>query len=383
MPYAPQTPSLILLILGTLLLVACSDTESTPPGGDPLPPLCADGVQAPGWKAPTQAAVTGPAVNAMHAYQGDVLIVVSQDNVIQRFDPDTGAISTFADLGNDRGPYDLAFDQNNIFVVNYVSESVTVLDANGVVLDELHSPSFDGPSGIAVTDRALYVSNVHFLGHNQGFGPGTVTVFDRQTLQELGTLPTAATNPQFLTAHNNALFVSDTGDLGFVDGTAVARSDGALERWQETSDLLRPTVDVARLPVPTPARAATPGRPVFIDHQAFVTSATAPVVYALDLQSFTWRRGLDNPIVLYESTQDTLHHITTDGTLLYVTAFNDDLLWRVDPRCDAVFDPIPVGFSDLLEGAHVAVIFNGEYSKDLYYALSLSNALGRLQIDKQ
>jgi hypothetical protein len=96
----------------------------------------------------------------------------------------------------------------------------------------------------------------------------------------------------------------------------------------------------------------------------------------------TWVRGPEDPIVLYESEEDTLHHISAgpDG-MLYVTAFNTDEIWRVDTRCDEVLaEPVKVGRSSLLEGPHmIQVVDAPEGGVDAYYLLSLSNRLGRVK----
>jgi hypothetical protein len=195
----------------------------------------------------------------------------------------------------------------------------------------------------------------------------------------LGEITTAAKNPQFLTMHSGDLFVSDTGAFGFDDLGAVATSDGAIERWTEEEDLLQPTREVAVLPVDMPARIASPGRPTFVNGKAYVASASAPEVYVLDLGSFEWIRGVQNPIVLYASDRDALHHIVSDGQVVYVSAFNEDIIWRIDPSCDEMLgEPIAAGFDELLEGAHSMVAIKTTDGTDLYVALGLANSLVRI-----
>ena len=370
-----------LAILLCVALSACSDEASTPLGGPAEPAVCPEGMEAAAWTAPLQVAVTGPSVNALHVVEDEILMVVSQDNTIIAYDLTTRAVRRFADLGNDRGPYDLAWNDTHIFVTNFVSESVSVLDRSGKIVAEL-TDGFDGPSGVAVGEGVVYVSNVAYISPTQGYGDGYVVVIDAAEFTTLGTIPTAHKNPQFLRYDDGALFVSDTGALDFVDGRAVATSSGAIERWTPTANPLQPTIDVAELPVTSPVVGASPGRPVLLGSTAYVASATAPHVYALDLNTFRWRRGVDNPIVLYASSADALHHMTTDGSTLYVSAFNRDDLWRIDPSCDAVLgSPIPVGFSDLLEGAHDLVAVPGANGTDIFVALNLANSLTQLTIE--
>ncbi len=361
---------------------ACGADTAVVPSGKESPAVCPAGAVGAAWTGPKKVAITGPAVNVLHEMNGELFIVVSQDNTIIRYDPKTGKKSVFADLGNERGPYDLAFDDEYIFVTNYLSETLSILDLDGKIVQEISSPSFDGPSGVAVTDRAVYVSNIEYLGTVDGYGAGHITVIDRADFSVVGDIATAAKNPQFLTVHNGDIFVSDTGELSFDDLGAVASSDGAIERWTEGENLLQPTKATAMLPIETPARRASPGRPAFVGNKAYVASASAPEVYVLELGSFEWSRGLEDPIVLYASDRDALHHIASDGTMVYVSAFNEDSIWRIDPSCDRVLgEPIDAGFDDLLEGAHSLVAMKTEAGTNVYVALSLANSLIRITFE--
>lgn len=363
------------LLALTIVLASCGGDEPLPVATGPSQPaVCPGSVAAAAWRGPEQVAVTGPSVNAVHQIDRQVYLVVSEDNTVLRYIPESDTLSVFADLGNERGPYDMAWDDAHIYVTNYLSNSVSILTRSGDVVTELDG--FDGPSGIAKVGGYLYVSNVEYLGPGLGYGAGSVTVIDPETLQVLGRLPTARQNPQFLAAHGNALYVSETGELGFVDGEAVALNDGALERWTPTDSPLAPKIDVAILELSSPGRAASPGRPEFLGDSVYVASATAPEVYALDARTFEWRRGIENPITLYTSTTDALHHMASDGQILYVSAFNQDQIWRIDPSCDAVLgDPLEAGFSDLLEGVHAMTAIHEDDGTTLYFALNLANAL--------
>lgn len=370
-----------LAISVALACGACTDDAPVPTWQPAEPAVCALGAPAARWQTPRKIAVTGPASNALVPLDEDMLIVVSQENTVLRYTPSTDAITVFADLGNNRGPYDATWDGERVWVTNLVARSLVVLDAQGNVLREVTSPNLKTPSGVAVTSRAVYVSNVNYLGPDLGYGPGSVTVFDKQTLEEVTTVPTAGLNPQFLTTHGDGVLVTNTGAIAFVDGEAVATTDGVVEHWSETSSPTEFVRREARLPVISPGRVATPGRPAVVQTTAYFASATAPVVYALDLDAMTWRRGVDDPITLYASTRDTLHHIATDGRTLYVTAFNDDQIWRIDPSCDAVWTtPIPAGFSALLEGAHSIAAVATPGGTQLYYILSLANALAGISL---
>lgn len=360
-----------------LLVAGCNpepDVQTYPAG----PAACPDGARRPAAAVERQLATVGTNVNAMRRAGDEAFLVESGDNTVSRLDLRTGGWSPLVDVGNGRGPWDLAVTDDEIWITNFVANTVTVADrATGEVLTELADPAFEGPSGVAVLGDRVYVSSVQFRGEGD-YGPGAVHVIDRPSRRVLGSLATARQNPQALDAVDGRLVVVDSGSFSF-DGTFVAGSEAAVEIWTPTSTPLEPDIIVLPLAAGSDAAVGTPGRPAHRSGSPiiYLPSATAPVVFALDLNAGTWVRGGDDPIVLYETDRDALHHaaLGEDG-LLYVTAFNEDELILVDTSCDAVLARIPLETSSMLAGPHGVI----PYGDAAYFVLALAAELGRVTL---
>lgn len=388
---------LLLVCAGALWIAACGEPMAPPQTFDGRPPICQEGSGLPSGRVTPDFQTIGPTSNAVRRSDDALWLVESGSNTVSRFDLQEQTLQRgFIDVGEGRNPYDIAVDSSaqRAYITNWLSSTVSVADTEtGRVIDELSYETFDFPQGIEVTEDYLYVTNVHFRGGDDAsaFEPGTVTIIDRAERAVLRTVETEFKNPQFVRAIESPggprlAIVSS----GVITRSADLASDGGLELWRP----YRPGEPVDRTTHPLPVepdasgqpRIGAPGRPLPEPDGShlYFTSATAPVVFKFDLQSDTWSRGTQDPIELYESQADTLHHgaFGPDG-LLWVTAFNRDSLYVIDPGCDGVLaDSIPLGATDaLLEGPHgIQVARTGE-TRYAYYIMSRANALGRLQLD--
>lgn len=370
---------ILALVLFTSLIAGCS-SDAEAPSFTQSEDTC--GSQNLGYWAAEELHVTGLASNALHHKDGLLYVVESRDNTISTWDIELEQYSPFADLGNDQNPYDLFVGSGVVWVTNYIGQSVSRLTEAGKNVEELGGPNFKNPSGVAEFAGHLWVTNVNYISPSQGFGPSTVLKRSLETgIEEV--IEMDFLNTQFADVfefeNEEILVLTSTGAVQFVDRKAMATSPGAVDVIASDG-----TMRTVEFPVPSPQRSGALSRPAQPPSSKYLyfTSATAPEIYKLDLESLTWVRGPEDPIVLYESEEDTLHHISagSDG-MLYVTAFNSDEIWRVDTRCDEVLaEPVKVGRSSLLEGPHmIQVVDAPEGGVDAYYLLSLSNRLGRVK----
>jgi hypothetical protein len=166
----------------------------------------------------------------------------------------------------------------------------------------------------------------------------------------------------------------------------------AIEVWTETEDALSPAKEIFEIPPPEEgSRVGAPGRALVSPDGAslYMTSATAPVVFEIDLEQLAWAHGADSPIVLYEEDSDTLHSGMLDQEgLLWITSFNQDAVYVLDTRCNEVLaGPVPIGVvDDELEGP-IAIVSSASSSSsqqnvvqpDVYFITSLSKQLGRIE----
>lgn len=387
--------SLIMSCLGVVFLGACSPAPSNNQrDGGSIPAsaaVCADGVELASFDVEPALDVVGEAANVMVQAGDYAYIVESLDNTISRLNLQTGALEPgFIDVGNDRGPYDMFADPETMrgWVANYQSSSVSIVDLQtGAVIEELTGDAFDGPNGVTATRTHVYIGNTQPLPGG-GYGPGSITVIDRATRGVLGQLPTAAPNPQFLGVIERGgaeqVVVVNSGKIAREGGIFTQVSDAAVELWVPGEDPLAPTRRTWILPQPAPgSRVGAPGRPLASPDgsKVYMTSATAPVVFSVDLDAGEWARGADDPIELYESDADTLHNgFMGDDGLLWVVSFNDDSLYVVDTACDEVL----LGGVDLgvipgeLEGPIGFVVASRE-PLSAYYMTSISKRLGKIE----
>ncbi len=326
--------------------------------------------------------------------QGDALwIVQSGSNSVARYNIETGSFDQhFIDVGDNRNPYDIAIaaDEPRAYVTNYNSDSLTVATTQtGDRIDEYGSDGLDNPSGIALTDDYLYVTNIEY-GVGNPFGPGHVTILDRDTGEVVGTKKTAAKNPQAArrieTPRGTRIAIVDAGSIDQSGGSpATAAGDGALELWKPNGNTSDDARTVHRLPVPGGnTRVGAPGRPAPTPDGRYLyfPSATAPVLFKFDLESNEWIRGTDDPIRVYESEGNSLHHAAIDSRgILYFSAFNEDAVYLVDTACDETLTgPIDVGRTrGLLEGPNSLAIWERGDDLRVYFNTSISNALGYIE----
>jgi DNA-binding beta-propeller fold protein YncE len=391
----------ISLLAMTLALAACGPASPPEILVPDTPAICQEGPALTSLEVSPQIQPIAEQANHMIDANGWIWVLESGANTVSRYNPSSGVFeAAFVDLGNDRGPYDLFIDGARGFATNYLANTVSVFDTNsGEVLAELDDPRLVDPSGIAATRAHLYVTNVEFLGVNRGWGRGSIVVIERDSLEIVGVIPARAKNPQYVTvldagsdSEPGKIAIVSTGELGQVDGRYVQTSLAAVEIWTETEDPLAPAKKVFELPSPEPgSRVGAPGRALVSPDGAslYMTSATAPVVFSIDLEQLVWVHGADSPIVLYEEDSDTLHSgvLDRDG-LLWITSFNQDAVYVLDTSCDELLaGPIPVGIvDDELEGP-IAVVSSSSSSRsqqdvvqpDVYFITSLSKQLGRIE----
>lgn len=393
----------VIIISGLLALSACGPASPIEVLIPDTPAVCEEGPALTSLEITPQAQAIAEQANHMLHDGEHIWILESGANTVSRFRPSDGRFQpAFVDLGNDRGPYDFVIDAGQGFVTNYLSNTVSIYDTtSGEVVRELDDSRLVDPSGVAVTERHLYVSNVEYLGPDRGWGEGSIVVFERETFEVIDVIATHAPNPQYITTLDpgsedepGQIAIVSTGALGLVDGRYVQTSMAAVELWTESDDPIAPAREVFELP-PPPAgsRVGGPGRALVSPDGAslYMTSATAPVIFELDLEQRAWSHGADAPLVLYEDDSDTLHSGVLDAHgLLWITSFNQDAIYVWDTSCDALLaGPIPVGVADEeLEGpiaiTSLPATGQGNDSQDViqpevYFITSLSKQLGTIE----
>ncbi len=372
-----KRPAAILLL--TVALAGC--TRGTGPGGD-IPaagPVCEAGPAARPLAIERGVGVLGATAQSIRRFGDFAYITESGSNTVSELDLESGELRTLVDVGNDRGPWEVWAYEDELWITNFVADTVTVADREtGDVLAEIRGPRLEKPAGIAGTDRYVYVGNTEYRGVND-YGPGSVSIIDREARELVATRPIGAPNPLHLDvasfSFGERVVVVASGEHRFDDGGgAVAGSDGAVELWEETSVPEAP--DVTTIEVPRSGaddRVGLPGRPLRVDDRIYLVSAAAPVVFEVDAAA---GRLVGEPTAFSDVAGDALHDATIDDRgVLWISSFNRDAIYRVDTRCGAVLgDPIPIGGGERLTGLVGSVERDGEVS----FVMSFANELGRL-----
>lgn len=334
----------------------------------------------------TDAQPTGPSANAFVHTPDNLWVVASGNNTVS-----TVSGERTVDVGNERNPYDAAYDaqRDRLYISNYLTDSVSVADAStGEVLEEIEHESLDRPAGVAVSDRYIYVTNTGYRPDG-AFAEGSITVIDPATLDVLGDISTRHSNPQFATwadtTTGERLIVVSTGQLVY-DGVDFSAAPASVEIWTETPDPLNPEKLIAELELVQDPDVGAPGGVVVTNDgdRAYLTSATAPVLFELNLETGEWIRGPENPIELYASDGDALDHAALgDDGILYISAFNTQQLLLLDTRCNALIGSFDISTNDTLNaGPHAITIERSDDdSAHGYIVGSISNSLIEFSVE--
>lgn len=380
------------LCIAASLLVACGDPpdDDEPPVETDTEQVCDDGAPAYELSVDRHVTQTGPTGNDIAADDEALFVVESDGNTVSRFDlTDDRMDQGFVTVGAERNPYSVDVDGDEIWVTNLLAETVTVADADdGEIIDELDDELY-GPSSIALSDDYAYVGNVEFLGVDEGYGPGSITVIDRASREVASRFETAFQNPHFITIEEldgqKVLLVSGSGEVIWDGERTNVESEGGLEWLDVHDDPVEPdshafAIDQQQLQtVGAPSRA----HPSPDESALYFVSGIAPVLFVFDVDEMQWRHDATDPIELYEANGDTTHRgaMGPDG-LLWITAYNEDQLHLLDTACDEpVVDPVDLGeHGDMLEGAQaIEVVERGETIEG-FYLLSAAGSMGSVQL---
>lgn len=386
--------ALTLLALTLLALTGCDEEMAGPLQAElRTDAVCHGGVGVYDVFVERRVSAIGPAGNDLVATDGFLWVLESGSNTVSRFDRAVDEFdSGFIDVGNERNPYSMAIDETTaqVWIANFATHTVSIADMDSAeILAEIDDESFKNPSAVALTETHAYVANVNFLSLAQGYGPGSVTVIDRQTLSVVASVETAFENPHYLAIYSTnqgpLLFVSGSGAIERAGDRVEVKSEGGLEIFDVQADPIAPTSESFPLGQQEVQTVGAPGRPLLAtttNHLYFV-SGIAPVLFVFDLENRRWDYDAASPLEFARADGDATHQaVMGPEGLLWITAFNQDALYLFDTACHKlVAPPIDLGqVADMLEGPHAIVAFQDGEAFESYYLLGIANALGRVRL---
>lgn len=337
-----------------------------------------------------QIAPIGPSANQVGVALDGLYVLESGTNTISRFDLLHESWEPFfIDLGNDRNPYGMALDEvsGEVWVANYSSHTLSRASLlSGDILQEIDDPGFQNPSAVALSRDRVFVANVNYRGLQEGFGPGSITVLDRETGEVLQSWETTFKNPHYLdviTLEGEEILVAMTNGSFNLTGPQVRLDEeGGMEWWTLRGEK-RGVFSVRQ--EESQGQVGAPGRPHLSEDgkTLYAVSATAAALFAFDLEAMRWRHDAVNPISLYEGAGDLTHHsaFSAEG-VLGITAFNEDGLLFFDTRCEALIsEMIDLGkAANILEGAHSLIFYRRGEILEVYVVLGIANGLWRVRL---
>jgi len=156
---------------------------------------------------------TGQAPNQLVAHNDMLYLVNSATDNIFVIDPkNDSAVKKIIPLDEGSNPWFMAFvSETKAYVTNYNLNSVSVIDVeNGSIINSI--PVRQTPEGIIVVGERAFITNAGYMGWNEPYASGTVSVIDTQTETVIYTL-NVPTNPQDLAlAPDEKIHVICTGN---------------------------------------------------------------------------------------------------------------------------------------------------------------------------
>jgi hypothetical protein len=313
-------------------------------------------------------------------------------------------------VGSD--PIAIAFlDDTRAYVANLIGQSVALVNVVTLQCETiiartggdfrpcqnvfLAAGAFEDPSGVAVSNGKVYVTNGNLDSFFEPQGNGFITVISVETNQVVRRIDSTGQGTGGITATNGRLYVVNSGDPDFDSATGEFFCD---PNSVQSIDIIDPRFDsvVGSIPIPLSDNnpfACNPNRlkPTPDGRFGYLGSGLTGVLFKVDLQNNTLIRGADNPIVVTstDGLDATFDVEVRDDGLAFIALFNSDRIAVMDTSDDSLnpfpfIAPFPAGLradnpdSDFFDGIQdLAIRENGGFP-DLFFITGISEQLGSI-----
>jgi hypothetical protein len=340
-------------------------------------------------------------------------------NNIQIFDLDQNTPQEIGTIVLPQGsnPVAMAFlDDKRAYVANNIGQSVALVNLqtrncelilartgegnNFAPCQEVRfaADAFEDPSGIAVANDKVYVSNNNLDESFEPAGPGFISIIDAEDNQFIGTRGASGANTGGMTVIGNRIYVVNAGDISSTPDFSEFFCDfdfpPSIDVIDVETDSIIDTIDIPLSE--TNSKVCLPNRiaPTPDGKFGYMGLGLVGALLKVNLETNTVVNGPSNPIIVTDisglnNTGDI--EINEDG-LGFTTLFNSDQIAVIDTANDQI-SPFPFSFffpagiraaspnSDFFDGVQFLAIRPGTAGvdfegADIFYTTGISSKLG-------
>lgn len=258
--------------------------------------------------------------------------------------------------------------------------------------------AFEDPSGIAVANGRVYVSNNNLDESFEPAGPGFISIIDAEDNQFIGTRGASGANTGGLTVIGDRVYVVNAGDISSTADFSEFFCDfdfpPSIDVIDVETDSISDTIDIPLSE--TNSKVCLPNRiaPTPDGRFGYMGLGLVGALLKVNLETNTVVNGPSNPIIVTDISglNNTGAIEINEGGLGFTTLFNSDQIAVIDTANDEI-SPFPFSFffpagiradnpnSDLFDGVQFLAIragtAGGDFEgADIFYTTGISSKLG-------
>jgi hypothetical protein len=357
---------------------------------------------------------TGIEIRGNRAY-----VINGFSNNIQIFDLDQNTPQQIGTIVLPQGsnPVAMAFlDDTRAYVANNIGQSVALVNLqsrnceliivrtgegnNFPPCEEVRfaADAFEDPSGIAVANGKVYVSNNNLDESFEPAGPGFISIIDAENNQFIGTIGASGANTGGMTVIGNRIYVVNAGDISSTPDFSEFFCDfdfpPSIDVIDVESDFIIDTIDIPLSE--TNSKVCLPNRiaPTPDGRFGYMGLGLVGALLKVNLETNTIVNGPSNPIIVTDISglNNTGEIEINEQGLGFTTLFNSDQIAVIDTANDEI-SPFPFSFffpagiradnpnSDLFDGVQFLAIRPGTpgvdfEGADIFHTTGISSKLG-------
>jgi YVTN family beta-propeller protein len=244
----------------------------------------------------------------------------------------TGVVLSTTQVG--AAPIELAYDGARVWVTNYTSSTVSVVDQNGVLVHTTFLPAAAHPEGIIFDGKYIWVAN-------NGAGENSVSKFDAGSMALIANYPVGLL-PDGFAFDGNYIWVTNS------------YSDNVMKLDRETGEILRtyPTGEY-------PLSIIFDGKDMWVGNGDVADSGSPP----LSTASLTKLRAAGGVFLGTFAAGNSVRGLAYDGTSIWACNSADDSFTRIRASDGVQLGTYPTGKSPraiAFDGVHMWIANSGE-----------------------